>query len=173
MGMDVYGRKPTSEAGKYFRANVWHWHPLWDYCLRVAPELFTKQVARAGHFNDGAGLSADKSERLADVLQARLDSGECRAWEEEYRAWQQTLPWLDCPYCHASGVRRDAVGLAGKMDERLIDEPGHPRVGELGWCNGCNGWGKTPQEPTRYPFSAEVVRDFTEFLRHCGGFKIC
>jgi hypothetical protein len=28
MGMDVYGRNPTSEAGKYFRANVWSWRPI-------------------------------------------------------------------------------------------------------------------------------------------------
>lgn len=28
MGMDVSGINPTTEAGKYFRANVWSWRPL-------------------------------------------------------------------------------------------------------------------------------------------------
>lgn len=172
MGMDVYGRKPASEAGKYFRANVWYWHPLWDYCVRVAPELFSDKVAKAGHFNDGAGLSAEKSKRLADVLQARLDSGECKAWEAEYKAWQDSLPWLDCTYCESTGIRRDAVGLKNKMDQRVVDEEGHPRYGQVGWCNACSGLGKTPQASTRYPFSADLAQEFVVFLRDCGGFQI-
>ncbi|QOR55575.1 MAG: hypothetical protein UMS36scaffold28_65 [Phage 59_13] len=29
MGMDVYGVKPKSKQGEYFRNNVWSWRPLW------------------------------------------------------------------------------------------------------------------------------------------------
>ena len=39
MGMDVHGKNPTTEAGKYFHANVWHWRPLWDYCHLVAKDI--------------------------------------------------------------------------------------------------------------------------------------
>ena len=41
MGMDVYGRAPTSESGEYFRANVWSWHPIWNYCEVLAPDRGT------------------------------------------------------------------------------------------------------------------------------------
>lgn len=39
MGMDVFGRAPTSEMGKYFGNNIRWWHPLADYCKEVAPEI--------------------------------------------------------------------------------------------------------------------------------------
>ena len=35
MGMDVFGKNPTSEVGKYFRRNVWHWRRLADLVCRV------------------------------------------------------------------------------------------------------------------------------------------
>jgi len=52
MGMDVYGIAPIAEVGKYFRNNIWWWHPLWNYVQEVAPHL-TEGVN--GHFNDGDG----------------------------------------------------------------------------------------------------------------------
>ncbi len=27
MGMDVFGRNPSAEAGEYFRATAWSWAP--------------------------------------------------------------------------------------------------------------------------------------------------
>jgi hypothetical protein len=35
MGMDVYGKAPTVEEGKYFRNNLWWWRPLWTYVEEV------------------------------------------------------------------------------------------------------------------------------------------
>ena len=35
MGMDVYGREPEKELGKYFRSNVWWWRPLWNYTAEI------------------------------------------------------------------------------------------------------------------------------------------
>jgi hypothetical protein len=31
MGMDVYGKKPTTEEGKYFHNSASSWHPLASY----------------------------------------------------------------------------------------------------------------------------------------------
>jgi len=50
MGMDVHGRRPRSETGAYFRANVWTWHPLAEYIEDVAPELASR--CKRWHYND-------------------------------------------------------------------------------------------------------------------------
>jgi hypothetical protein len=56
MGMDVIGRAPTSERGKYFENNSSWWHPLATYCKEVAPEIVSG--CRHWHTNDGDGLDA-------------------------------------------------------------------------------------------------------------------
>ena len=54
MGMDVYGKNPENETGRYFRACVWGWHPLAEYLTEVAPDLIGKVTYL--HSNDGDGL---------------------------------------------------------------------------------------------------------------------
>src|SRR3989338_3823289 len=36
VGMDVFGRAPTTEAGEYFRNSGTWWYPLAEYCCEVA-----------------------------------------------------------------------------------------------------------------------------------------
>ena len=72
MGMDVIGKNPVSEAGEYFRNNVWWWKPLWSYCGVVAPELCD---GIEGNFNVGDGLDEEGAIALAEALQSEIDSG--------------------------------------------------------------------------------------------------
>src|SRR5262249_22633636 len=60
MGMDVYGRKPTSEAGKYFRANVWSWSPIHSLIVELCSDLLDEKTLRLLAFNDGAGPKGQK-----------------------------------------------------------------------------------------------------------------
>jgi hypothetical protein len=106
MGMDVYGRSPQSETGKYFRNNVWWWRPLADYCVQVAPAI----CARCQYWqsNDGDGLDAEHARVLADALQDEIDSGRCEAFAKIYEAEQAAVPNEPCGLCDATGVRRPA-----------------------------------------------------------------
>lgn len=70
MGMDVYGKAPTSEVGEYFRNNVWWWRPLADYILKVHPDLASS--CAEWHSNSADGLNAAESVTLADALDADL-----------------------------------------------------------------------------------------------------
>jgi hypothetical protein len=74
MGMDVYGKQPSSEIGEYFRNNVWWWRPLADYCLEVAPVALTSKCQH-WHTNDGAGLNGQDARALAAILRAEVASG--------------------------------------------------------------------------------------------------
>ena len=170
MGMDVYGKNPVSETGEYFRNNVWWWRPLWEYCVDVAPEL-TSDVS--GHYNDGDGLDADGAQELARILLEELESGNTAKFEEAYRMEMASLPRHDCKYCGATGIRTDDIGVEMGMPDKELEEHVAIAVGRThGWCNGCGGEGKVDDHRASYPFSAENVRAFAEFLEQSGGFSI-
>lgn len=149
MGMDVSGVNPSSETGEYFRNNVWWWRPLWNYCLKVAPELCESV---SGHHNDGDGLDGEGAKALAEILQEKIDSGECKKYAEEYAAQLKALPDEKCDLCQGTGIRNDQF-VQGK-------------------CNKCTGKGHVRPFDTQYPFSVENVQNFTNFLKDSGGFEI-
>ena len=154
MGMDVFGKSPTSERGKYFRNNVWWWHPLWDYCERLAPDIIPSD--NLGHSNDGWGLSNRAALKLADRLASALASGQTEQYAQRYAAYLESLSDEPCSVCGATGKRAAPPAIGPGMQA----------------CNCCNGTGHTPSFEKHYPFSTENVREFEAFLRECGGFNI-
>ncbi len=68
MGMDVFGKNPTSKDGEYFRANVWSWRPIHQLC-----ETVLKKQLPGWAFNDGEGLETqEECNQLADALEKYL-----------------------------------------------------------------------------------------------------
>jgi hypothetical protein len=66
--MDVYGKNPTSEDGKYFRANVWSWRPIHRLC-----QIVLKKDLPGWAFNDGDGFESQaECTDLADRIEAYL-----------------------------------------------------------------------------------------------------
>jgi hypothetical protein len=81
MGMGLCGLNPapqSGETGRYFRNNIWWWHPLADYCMEVAPDIAEK--CSFWHSNDGDGLNAEDSVELARRLKSAVDRGNARAY---------------------------------------------------------------------------------------------
>lgn len=148
MGMDCYGKEPTSVMGEYFRNNVWWWHPLADYCQGVAPQY----AGIAWHFNDGDGLNAEDSVKLADILQSKINDGSVAKFTADRKERLEGTPDEECHICNGTGTRDDAI-MKGK-------------------CNNCKGEGKVRPFGTFYHFSVENVQEFANFLRDSGGFKI-
>lgn len=151
MGMDVYGRKPDNDTGKYFRNNVWWWRPLAQYVCEVAPTL--TQKCQYWHTNDGDGLGKKDSLKLAAVLRAEIAAGRTQDYESSRKSKLDALPDLPCEFCDGTGTRKDMVVPGG--------------------CNACRGTGKVRPFETSYPFETANVSEFCDFLEHCGGFKIC
>lgn len=171
MGMDVYGRKPKSDAGKYFRNNIWWWHPLWSYCCEVAPQVCNDVY---GHSNDGDGLPADGAARLARILAEEIASGRTKEYERRYAGALASLPMHVCELCEGTGVRRDAIGVGLDMPERVLSDEQARALGRThGWCNACGGTGTVADARADYPFSEDNVREFQRFLADSGGFSIC
>jgi hypothetical protein len=155
MGMDVYGNNPTDESGRYFRNNMGCWGYLAAYCCKVAPEITS--TCEYWFSNDGDGLDADRSLRLADRLQAEIDSG--RTLEQEKRFTGEEAASL-CNVCAGTGTRKPATEIGG----------GEIATGVK--CKKCNGTGFVRPPHVLTAFTVENVQDFVEFLRACGGFQI-
>jgi hypothetical protein len=170
MGMDVYGKRPTTEAGKYFRNNVWWWRPLADYVTTEGPQEVVSKC-QAWQSNDGDGLGARGSKALADWLRQEIAAGRTAAYAAERQRGLDALPMVRCEYCAGTGVRTDFVGREQGMPTRVVEADGL-RKGEVGWCNGCGGHGKRPDADTWYGFSVANCAEFATFLEGSGGFKI-
>ena len=154
MGMDVMGMDASTERGSYFRNNVWWWRPLSGYIECVAPQIYAK--CKHWGFNDGDGLGVADSVELAKILQAELDSGRCEKFEKDYQTDLESMDKEPCTICAGTGRRAEI-----------------PKTGAGGiHCNGCDGEGKVLPWATHYPFSAENVQEFVDFLKECGGFQI-
>ena len=171
MGMDVYGKKPTAPEGEYFRRNVWGWHPLADLCLELAPE--TCAPCTDWHSNDGDGLDAEHAAMLGYRLDKLIEDGTVASYIAIRDAGLKALPLETCRLCAGTGVRSDQIGRKNGLHTQVIDEPGHPRHGETGTCNGCHSRGVEPAWETHYHLAINDVREFALFLQACGGFQIC
>ncbi len=155
MGMDVYGKKPDSPVGEYFRRNVWGWRRLADYCLEVAPEISGK--CQYWHSNDGGGLNGRDSKKLANILDCEVESGDAAAKIGAGQAILDAAPDEPCRVCGGTGKRA---------------EPPNIGPGDMP-CNGCNGTGRVRPFATNYFLDVSDLKEFSEFLKHCGGFEIC
>lgn len=170
MGMDV-----TGTSGAYFRNNVWYWHPLADYINHVAPDIAAN--CKYWHTNDNDGLNGADSRALAKILHEELKSGRTAAYKAAYDAQLKDLPPEPCVLCNCTGIRTDEIGEKMGQPRKLITlevakDPNHPRLNQIGWCNGCKGVGHRPNFAKNYPFTVENVEEFADFLNICDGFEI-
>ena len=63
MGMDVYGKNPKSEVGKYFRSTVWGWRPIHE--LIENANVLPPDMLEDMNFNEGAGPEEEMALLLA------------------------------------------------------------------------------------------------------------
>jgi hypothetical protein len=156
-----------------FHVGTETWCALAEICLSVAPDICAS--CKHWYTNDGDGLDADRANKLADRLEVKLSDGTVDRFIAQKVAHANSLPDEPCPYCGGTGIRRDAVGIKLGFDKRKIDETGHPRLGQEGWCNGCRGQGVKRPYKAHYPLwvkDREIVVDLVSFLKASGGFRI-
>jgi len=173
MGFDLYDVESKSEVGDYFRNNVWWWRPLWDYVCLTCGDLLTAREAELGYFNDGVLIRKRKAERIADRLEGLLRDGKVKEYERSYREWQDNLPDEVCWLCSGTGKRSDE--LVQKWYEEATDKSEYEILADgtiAMTCNACGGSGREKAWAANYPFDEENVKEFIEFARNSGGFRI-
>ena len=170
MGMDLSGKNAKNDAGVYFRRNVWGWHPLAKLVCKLAPDI-TRHCKR-WHTNDGDGLNATNAKRLAAALDVALASGKVAMLVALRVARLKRSPDVTCTWCDGTGVRSDEIGRVHGLDQRTIDDVQHPRHGQTGWCNACDGRGSDRPTESHYRVSEADIRAFADFVKNSGGFRI-
>jgi hypothetical protein len=134
MGMDVYGRKPSSPAGEYFRANVWSWHPIHVLIEELCSDLLDEKTLEKLAFNDGAGPKKQKT---------------CTAMASRFEAWMEH---------HTEGHRVES-DLQVTKEGRFVPESELAANPDL-------------ETVSPYRVTDEHLKEWVEFLRHCGGFEV-
>ncbi len=134
MAMDVYGRKPSSPAGEYFRANVWSWRPIHVLMIELCSDLLNPKTLSKMALNDGAGPKAQKT---------------CTEMAKRFEQWME----------------HHTEGYTVESDLRITLEGRFVSAEELA---------ANPDLETTTPYgvSDEHLKEWIEFLRHCGGFQV-
>ena len=171
MGMDVYGTSPNKEVGEYFRASVWTWRPLWEYTIAVDKaydkKLISKKLAEGGHYNDGEGLKKDSlCKQLSLRLQQSIDDG----FVNEYSDHLTELQLI----ARENNKKIDAK--CEELKQRVIKETNNPNIiprdypeeFEKEWDNLSAEY----NHDDHYPFELDYLKEWIDFLYHCGGFSI-
>lgn len=177
MGMDIYGIRPTSKKGEYYRNGGEAWIHLVTLIKTLCPE--ETLGCKYWTTNDGDGLVAVGACDLADALQDRINQGAVRAYIKALNAMLEAMPNEPCDLCEGTGVRRDEAALKSGDTEKKIPSDAewngnkHPRAGQVGWCNGCDGRGFNRPYETSGSVTTKDVYKFIAFLRDSGGFEIC
>ena len=185
VGVEEYLKTPVAKRpwrqdlpGRYFQTSWWNWRTLAEFICETFPGI----AKHCTHWqsNDGDGLDEELAVRLADRLDRMIEDGALAHLIEVRRARIRNLPLRECFICHGSGIRDDELGVKHGDPAKVIpedakdawDEGPHPRAGETGWCNGCDGRGNRLPREADYPLGLDTVKDFAEFCRHSGGFEI-
>ena len=153
MGMDIYGIKPATEEGNYFRANVWSWRPIHYLCdyLNVSKNLGF-DLSRWG-YNDGAGLDAKQSKILAKKLDQYLDKHP-HLKEDDDRMYICMYSW-----CTPDGQSVKPHKISEDYpDGTVLYSSVVSRSGQL-------------VQPS-YSVTLGHIKQFITFLNSCGGFNI-
>jgi len=158
MGMDVYGRRPKSEDGKYFRANVWGWRPIHALCQHAIDRFELGFDTDYWGSNDGKGLKCQRDcTKLADAFETILNEIDQDTMDEElskyfivmdHPKWGKTLAFKPSA---SSGMLVDPEGRFIKPEDA-----------------------KKNNVQVHSPYSVELdyLKEWVRFLRSCGGFKI-
>ena len=147
--------------GAYFRNDVWHWRPLWNFVCEVCDDILTQKDMKEGSSNNGHKISKTKAKKIAARLRKVDKDLEKHQIDHERR--NNNLPDEKCKLCGGTGKR------ALNEEERLFlkNVPGGIH------CDDCNGKGIQSAFDTNYYFRADNVRAFAEFCEYSGGFVIC
>lgn len=135
MGMDVWGRNPSSPAGRYFRANIWSWRPIHALCFELGSDLLDDETLARMAVNVGAGPT---DQETCTQLAERFDQ-----WLEHHAGGHQVDLGLRVT---ADGRFVSPEELARQPDletvspYRVDDEHLREWVGFLRHCGGLEVW---------------------------------
>jgi len=155
---DALEKWEDKNPGYYFRSNWWSWRPIVMLCRHAADQHELKFNFDAWMGNDGLGLDNwQECNALADALE-KVVSEEDNLQDPE-----------DVIYCNMNSWSQS--GSNGLLDDDLTDKlnEDYP-YGTIMFTSVVSDDGNVYYPSHGTPLW--MIREFTKFLRNCGGFSI-
>jgi Asp-tRNA(Asn)/Glu-tRNA(Gln) amidotransferase A subunit family amidase len=199
MGFDLYGmnpynpnkavkpkidwNKPTTEeerkehfeklekyenevVGDYFRSNVWWWRPLAGYVIQYTG-CISEEDAEKWSYNDGHEVDDETAQQIHNQLQVLIESGHTQKFQDDYEKERQKMEK------HNDKVEKELKKFCESVEKKLgktnLAPADFPKEDHDEWERIYH----KRKSGGSYPFSVEHVKEFAEFCRYSGGFRIC
>ena len=152
--------------GDYFRNNVWWWRPLASYVIK-----FTGCIDESDHEywseNGGHEVDDQTAKQIHNQLKVLIESGHTKKFEDDYEKERLKAEK------HNDKVEKELEKFCKSVEKKLgktnLAPNDFPKADHDEWerIYHKRKWNAS------YPFSVENVKEFAEFCRFSGGFKIC
>lgn len=80
----------NENVGSYFRNNVWHWRPLWDYVYSLCEDFISEERYNGGHSNDAELFKEHEAKEIAKRLRKSIKEGDAEAHMHLHNAEQNS-----------------------------------------------------------------------------------
>ena len=153
-------------VGDYFRNNVWWWRPLAHYVIKFTG-CIDKNDQVAWSENGGHEVDDQTAKQIHNQLKVLIESGHTKKFEDDYEKERLKAEK------HNDKVEKKLEKFCKSVEKKLgktnVAPNDFPKADKDKWDEIWNSrkWSAS------YPFSVENVKEFAEFCRFSGGFKIC
>mgnify|MGYP003151167288 FL=1 len=152
-------------VGDYFRNNVWWWRPLANYVIKYTGCVEEEDAQMWGE-NSGHEVDDETAKQIHNQLQVLIESGHTKKFEADYEKERLKAEK------HNDKVEKELEKFCKSVYKKLgktVAPAEFPKADHDEWerIYHKRKWNAS------YPFSVENVKEFAEFCRFSGGFKIC
>ena len=153
-------------VGDYFRSNVWWWRPLASYVIKYTG-CVNEDDAEMWGTNDGHEVDDETAKQIHNQLQVLIESGHTQKFQDDYEKERQKMEK------HNDKVEKELKKFCESVEKKLgktnLAPADFPKADHDEWerIYHKRKWNAS------YPFSVENVKEFAEFCRYSGGFRIC
>ena len=153
-------------VGDYFRSNVWWWRPLASYVIKYTG-CVNKEDEDYWHENGGHEVDEETAQQIHNQLQVLIESGHTKEFQDKYEKERLKAER------HNDKVEKELDKFCKSVEKKLgktnLAPKDFPKADHDKWESI---WNKRIWNAS-YPFSVENVKEFAEFCRFSGGFRIC
>jgi hypothetical protein len=154
--------------GVYFRNNVWWWRRLADYIMEHT-KCVDKDDFDKWHENGGHEVDEETAIQIANQLEYLIKTGHAERHAEKVKKEKEEAKKHNSKVEKILDELKAQVAKATGKDVEKLAPADYPDEYHKKW------WELIDQKDYRdsYPFEIENVKEFIEFAKNSGGFKIC
>lgn len=153
------------EVGAYFRNNVWWWRPLANYIIDFTG-CVEKGDEEKWHENGGHEVDEETAIQIANQLEHLIKTGHTEKYAEEYMKEHEEAN------LHNEKIGEEMKKFQDEMDKKYNRDIAPSEYNQDDYKKWSAIYDKK-KSIGNYPFNVNNVKEFIEFAKNSGGFRIC